>query len=168
MIIVQLAGRLGKDPESRFTATGQKLTSFSFATSSKKAGKEETVWWRVTIWGDQFDKMMPYIKKGTALLITGEMNKGPEIYTDREGKPQVSQLEITAQIIKFSPFGTPDKDKQNQDQTSSYGGAPSSNSSQQSYGNDTSFGDFASNGATGYGAIGGSGQASNNDETMPF
>lgn len=162
MIIVQIAGRLGRDPESRFTATGQKVTSFSVATNIKKGGKDETVWWRVTTWGDRFEKMMPFLKKGSAVIVTGEMNRSPDIYTDKDGKQQVSQLELTAEIIKFSPFGSPDRP--NQEQTSQASTKPS----QQSHGHDSSFGDFASQGSSGYGTAGGSNHSSGNDDSMPF
>lgn len=103
MIIVQIAGRLGKDAETRFTTSGQKVTTLTLATNVRKGGKDETVWWRVTIWGERYDKMLPYLKKGTALIVVGEMNK-PEIWNDKEGRPQVG-LELTAEIIRFSPFG---------------------------------------------------------------
>lgn len=103
MIVVQIAGRLGKDAESRFTPSGQKVTTLTMATNVRKAGKEETVWWRVTIWGERYDKMIPYFKKGSALVVIGEMSK-PEIWTDKEGRPQVS-LDMTAEIVRFNPFG---------------------------------------------------------------
>lgn len=106
MIIVQIAGHLGRDPETRFTASGQKVTNLTVATNVRKAGKDETVWWRVTIWGERFDKMLPHFKKGSAVIVVGEMNK-PEIWTDKEGRPQVN-LELNAEIIRFSPFGKPD------------------------------------------------------------
>jgi len=106
MNFVFVAGRLGSDPETRFTPSGQKVINFRFACSSKKGGKEDTIWWRVTVWGDQFDKMLPYLKKGTALMIQGELHK-PQVYNDREGKPQTS-LEITATNLSFSPFGKSD------------------------------------------------------------
>lgn len=112
MIVVEIAGRLGRDPETRFTPSGQKVTNLNVATNIRKGGKEETVWWRVTIWGDRFDKLLVHLKKGSAVIIIGEMNK-PEIWIDKEGKPQVS-LDLTAEIIKFSPFGSPDRP---QDQT---------------------------------------------------
>ena len=103
MNIIEVAGHLGSEPEVRFTPSGQKVTSFRMATNSRRGGNDETTWWRITVWGDRFDKMMPYIKKGSALIVIGELRK-PEIYNNREGQPQVS-LEITAEIIKFSPFG---------------------------------------------------------------
>jgi len=108
MIIVQIAGRLGRDPESRFTPSGQKVTTLTVACNVRKAGKEETVWWRVTIWGDRFDKMLPYLKKGSAVIVVGEMGK-PDIWTDKEGRPQVS-MELTAEIVRFSPFSSGEKD----------------------------------------------------------
>lgn len=107
MTTVHIAGHLGSDPEVRFTSGGQKVTVLRVATNVRKGGKDETIWWRVTIWGEQFDKMMPYFKKGSAVMIVGELNK-PEIFTDREGKPQIS-MGLTAFSIQFSPFGKPDR-----------------------------------------------------------
>lgn len=107
MIIIQIAGHLGVDPETRFTPSGQKVTTLRVATNTRKAGKDETVWWRVTVWGDRFDKMMAYLKKGSAVVVVGEMSK-PDIFTDKEGRTQVS-LELTAEIIRFSPFGKPEQ-----------------------------------------------------------
>ncbi len=112
MIIIEIAGHLGTDPEVRFTPGGQKVTNLRVATNTRKSGKDETVWWRVTIWGERFDKMMPYLKKGSAIIVIGEMSK-PEIYTDKEGRPQVS-LDLTAEMIRFSPFGKTDKNGQEQ------------------------------------------------------
>jgi single-strand DNA-binding protein len=62
----------------------------------------------VTIWGDQFDKLLSYLKKGSSIVVFGEVQK-PDIYMDREGKPQIS-LEITAALLQFSPFGKSEKE----------------------------------------------------------
>ena len=107
MNFIHIAGNLGADPEVRFTSSGKKVTTLKVASRSRrgKNGEETTIWWRVTIWGDQFDKMISFLKKGSAVMVYGDLHK-PEIFTDREGKPQVS-LEITAVYIEFSPFGKP-------------------------------------------------------------
>lgn len=105
-----IGGHLGADPEVRFTSSGQKVTTLRVAT---RARKEETIWWKVTLWGDQFDNMVPYLKKGSPVMCTGELNK-PEIFTDREGKPQIS-VSLTAWHVGFSPFGKPSGSGQNQD-----------------------------------------------------
>lgn len=104
---ITIAGHLGADPEVRFTSSGQKVTTLRVAARARRGGKDETIWWRVTIWGEQFDKMMPYLKKGSPVIVVGELSK-PEIFTDREGRPQVS-MNITASNVMFSPFGRPDQ-----------------------------------------------------------
>ncbi len=103
MIIVQVAGHLGSDPEVRFTPSNQKVTTFRVATNIKRGDKEKTVWWRITCWGDRFDKRLAYLRKGSAVIVIGELGI-PEIYTDKSGNQQIS-LEITAEIVNFSPFG---------------------------------------------------------------
>lgn len=97
-----IGGHLGADPEVRFTSSGQKVTTLRVATRAKK---DETIWWKVTLWGAQFDNIVPYLKKGSSVICTGELNK-PEIFTDREGKPQIS-VSLTAWHVGFSPFGKP-------------------------------------------------------------
>lgn len=106
MILVEIAGYLGADPEERFTATGKRVISLRVATRVRQGGRDETVWWRVSIWGDRFDKMLPYLKKGSSLIIVGEMGK-PETYVAKDGTTQVA-LNLTAEIVKFSPFGKPE------------------------------------------------------------
>lgn len=106
MNVIQVIGNLGKDPETRFTPSGKKVTNLTIASNSKRGGKEETTWWRITIWGDTFDKMISYLKKGSYVMCIGEMHK-PELFTNRDGQQQVS-LEMTADSIRFLP-GRPDK-----------------------------------------------------------
>jgi single-strand DNA-binding protein len=103
MNYITIAGHLGVDPEVRFTSSGKKVTSFRVATNSRRGETEETTWWKVTVWGEQFDKMISFLKKGSAIIVVGELQK-PKIFTDREGASQVS-LDITAHSIQFSPFG---------------------------------------------------------------
>lgn len=102
MNFIHIAGNLGADPEVRFTSSGKKVTAFRVGSRGRKG---ETIWWRVTVWGEQFDKMISFLKKGSSVMVYGEVHK-PEIFNDREGKPQAS-LEITAVHLEFSPFGKP-------------------------------------------------------------
>jgi single-strand DNA-binding protein len=132
MNIIQIAGHLGADAETRFTPGGLKVTTLRVAAKTRRRGKkdqnnqsggeqgqgqgeegrgdDDTMWWRVTIWGDRFDKMLPYLKKGSGVIVMGEMHK-PELWTNRDGQQQIS-LELTADIIKFSPFGRSGGDRQ--------------------------------------------------------
>lgn len=102
MILLHIMGYLGADPETRFTPNGQKVTTLRVATKSRKGGQEETIWWRITVWGDQFDKMMTYFKKGSAIYVVAEMQK-LSIYQDKSGQSQVS-YEATAKSLHFPPF----------------------------------------------------------------
>ena len=75
------------------------------ATSVYRSGGEDTIWWRVSLWGDRFDKKLSYLKKGSAVVVCGEISRKPEMYTDKNGAQQVSSLDIRAESIDFSPFG---------------------------------------------------------------
>lgn len=123
MNIIQIAGHLGADPETRVSPDGTKRTTLRVATNIRRKDRDETVWWRVTIWGDRYDKMLTYLKKGSAVFVLGTLAGKPEIYTDKQGQQQVS-LEIWAEIVSFSPFGKPDKGPEQQTQGYSAGGAP--------------------------------------------
>ncbi len=107
MIIVEIAGFLGADPEERFTATGKRVITLRVAARVRQGREDVTVWWRVSIWGDRFDRMLPFLKKGSSVIIIGEMSK-PETYVAKDGTTQVS-MNMTAEMIKFSPFGKPNE-----------------------------------------------------------
>lgn len=92
---VTLLGRLGKDPESRAMSNGNKVVSFSLATSEawkdKQTGerKEEVSWHNVVIFNDKIgDVAMRYLAKGSRCHIEGMLktrkwkdNNGVEKYT---------------------------------------------------------------------------------------
>lgn len=125
MNLIEIMGIVGTDPEERTTPSGSKVVSFRIADNIRRGAQgEETIWWRVTVWGDQFDRMMPYIKKGSALIVHGEIRKKPDVYQDREGQTQVS-MEVTATQLRFSPFGRSQQQEGSSGQTSatSYGQA---------------------------------------------
>lgn len=100
---VHVIGHLGSDPVTRVTAKGTKITTFSVATNSREAGEDITIWWSITIWGDQFDYILPYLRKGSAVFITGKLKK-PTTYDDKEGGKRIS-LPVTATSIDFLPSG---------------------------------------------------------------
>ncbi|MBA3237549.1 MAG: single-stranded DNA-binding protein [Parachlamydiaceae bacterium] len=106
MNMVFIAGNLGADPETRFAPSGQKITTLRLAAKTRRQGKEETIWWRVTIFGDRFDKMLTYLKKGSSAMVSGEMTTA--LWTDKEGRQQI-QHEVIADSLKFSPFGRTDR-----------------------------------------------------------
>jgi single-strand DNA-binding protein len=75
---VQLMGRLGKDPEGKFTPTGKKVTHFSVAISNRwksKEGeaKEYTEWVNVEAWGRLGEVCQEYLKKGSLIFVEGRL-----------------------------------------------------------------------------------------------
>lgn len=112
MNTVTIAGRLGRDPESRTTPSGQKVTTFPLATNVYRGGQEETIWWRITVWGDRLDRMMQYLTKGKGVIVVGQLSRAPEIWNDNSGQARVSSLEVTADSIHFNPFGTKNDEQQ--------------------------------------------------------
>lgn len=114
-----IAGHLGSDPEVRFTSSGQKVTTLRVACHSRRGGKDETIWWKVSAWGEQYDKMMPFFKKGSPIMVVGELLK-PELFNDKEGKPQIS-LNITATQLMFSPFGRAEGKQEDKKQEANFG-----------------------------------------------
>lgn len=84
---IQLIGRLGKDPESKFTPTGKKVTHFSLAvTQHWKSGgesKENTEWVNIEAWGRLGEVCQEYLKKGSLVYLEGRLKT--EKYEGKEG-----------------------------------------------------------------------------------
>jgi single-strand DNA-binding protein len=114
---ITIVGYLGRDPEMRYTPSGQPVTNFSVATSRKWAGSDgqqhdETVWWRVTVWGKQAETCNQYLSKGRLVLIEGRVGGDrlpqggnaeqivPHIWQGQDGQPR-AQFQITAQTVRF-------------------------------------------------------------------
>jgi single-strand DNA-binding protein len=75
---VQLIGRLGKDPESKYTPTGKKVCHFSLAVSNRwkdKNGetKEATEWVNIEAWGRLGEVCQEYLKKGSLIFVEGRL-----------------------------------------------------------------------------------------------
>jgi single-strand DNA-binding protein len=107
---ITLIGNLGRDPEMRYTASGQAVTSFSMATSEKWTGQdgqlqERTLWWRVSVFGKMAESCNTYLKKGAKVYVEGRIQGdqktgGPRIYTRQDGTMGAS-FEVTANTVKF-------------------------------------------------------------------
>ena len=74
---VILIGRLGKDPEVRYSSNGTAITSFSLATSRKFKKNdefvEETEWHRVVGFGRTAEICGEYLNKGRQIFIEGRL-----------------------------------------------------------------------------------------------
>jgi single-strand DNA-binding protein len=99
---VQLIGRLGKDPESKYTPTGKKVTHFSLAVSQRwKTGgemKEYTEWVNIEAWGRLGEVCQEYLKKGSLVYLEGRLKT--EKYEDQEGGTRYFTKVVT-QFVQF-------------------------------------------------------------------
>src|SRR5687768_3544938 len=85
---VQLIGRLGKDPEGKFTPTGKQVTRFSLAVTNRwktRDGetKEYTEWINIEAWGRLGQVCQEYLKKGSLVYLEGRLKT--EKYDDKSG-----------------------------------------------------------------------------------
>lgn len=85
---VQLIGRLGKDPESRFTPTGKKVAQFSLAVSNRRKSaegeaREYTEWVNIEAWEHLGEICQQYLHKGSLIYLEGRLQT--DKYDDKSG-----------------------------------------------------------------------------------
>ena len=99
---VQLIGNLGRDPESRTTPNGKKLSQFTLAVTRrwKSAGenKEATDWFNVEAWGRLGEISQQYLKKGSLVYIEGRLQT--DRYEDKGGETKYF-TKVVASIMQF-------------------------------------------------------------------
>jgi single-strand DNA-binding protein len=108
---VQLIGYLGKDPESKFTPTGKKVTQFSVAISNRwksKAGdsKEYTEWVNIEAWGRLGEVCNEYLKKGSLVFVEGRLKT--DRYEDKgESRFFTKVVALAMQMLDRKPSEEP-------------------------------------------------------------
>jgi single-strand DNA-binding protein len=75
---VQLIGRLGRDPESRFTPTGKKVVHFSLAVSTHWKSRDgetndSTEWVNIEAWERVGEVCQEFLKKGSLVYLEGRL-----------------------------------------------------------------------------------------------
>ncbi|MCB2146567.1 MAG: single-stranded DNA-binding protein [Deltaproteobacteria bacterium] len=106
---ITIVGNLGRDPEMRFTPSGQAVTNMSVGTNRTYTGPDgqkvkETTWFRVSAWGKQAENCNNYLKKGSKVLIEGRVvpdgSGNPRVFTRQDGTTG-SSFEISASLVQF-------------------------------------------------------------------
>ncbi len=95
---VILVGRLGRDPETRFTGAGQAVCNFSMATDETfkdRSGERQkrTEWHKIVVWSKSAEIAQKYLKKGSLIYLEGRIQSRE--WTDKEGQKRTS-FEIVA------------------------------------------------------------------------
>jgi single-strand DNA-binding protein len=100
---VIIVGRLGQNPEIRYTPSGAAVANFSVATSEtwndKNGQKQErTEWHRIVVWGKLAELCNQYLAKGRQCYVEGRLQTRQ--WQDKDGQTKYS-TEIQAQTIQF-------------------------------------------------------------------
>ncbi len=104
MMFGYFAGFLAADPEERMTSKGNRVVTFRIGVKTRNGAKEETVWCTCNLWHNRYDRMLPYLKKGSAVIVAGDISI--DCYSSRDGSPRASLI-VSVDSLKFSPFGKP-------------------------------------------------------------
>jgi single-strand DNA-binding protein len=113
---VMIIGRLGRDPEMRYTPNGRPVTAFSVAvnrswTAADGDKREETEWFNVVAWGNLAEICKQHLRKGQMVYVEGRLQtRGWE---DPEGKKHYRTEIVANEMIMLSdkreggdePFG---------------------------------------------------------------
>jgi single-strand DNA-binding protein len=100
---VILVGRLGRDPETRYTGGGQAVGNFSVATDETYKDRngerqKRTEWHKIVVWGKQAEIAQQYLKKGSLIFIEGRIQSRE--WQDKEGQKRTS-FEIVANNFRM-------------------------------------------------------------------
>ena len=100
---VILLGRLGNNPEIRYTPNGQAVANFSIATSESwndKSGQkqERTEWHRIVVWAKLAELCGQYLAKGRQVYIEGKLQTRQ--WDDKEGNKRYT-TEVVASTVQF-------------------------------------------------------------------
>jgi single-strand DNA-binding protein len=92
-----IIGNLGRDPEMRYTQSGQAVTQFTVAVNrnykdSSGEWKEETEWFRVVAWGPLAERTAEYLRKGRKVYVEGRLQT-------RSWEGQDGQKRYTTELI---------------------------------------------------------------------
>ena len=100
--LVILIGRLGSDPEVRYTQSGTAVCNFDLATSeqwTKDGEKQERVeWHRIVAWSKRAEICGEYLSKGSNVYVEGKLQTRK--WEDKDGNTRY-MTEIVANNIQF-------------------------------------------------------------------
>lgn len=105
---IQLIGRLGRDPEMRYTSSGKAVTNFSLAVGGRWTDREgnerdDTEWFQVDAWDRLAEISNEYLVKGSQVYIEGRIKSRK--YTDRDGIERTAFSVIANDLVLLSSRG---------------------------------------------------------------
>jgi single-strand DNA-binding protein len=118
---VLLIGRLGQDPEMRYTPSGRPLTKFQLATNrswttADGEKKRETEWFNIVAWGKLAEICNQYLSKGQQVYIEGRLHT--RHWKDDTGSNHSAVEVITQEMIMLDGRPQADDNSNTDDQPS--------------------------------------------------
>lgn len=106
-----IIGRLGKDPETRVTQAGDKVTQFSVAVSEWSTTKKEerTQWFDCIYWGDGGVRLSERMHKGDRIFVEGAIRSRK--YTPRDSDTERVVWEVHVFAIRMIDYVKPDAEQ---------------------------------------------------------
>ncbi len=96
---VELLGRVGADPEMRYSQGGTAVTTMRLATDRRRQnGDTEADWHSVVCWGKQAEAVAQYVKKGNRLFLAGSLAQNTYVTDDGQRR---RRTEVHAQEVVF-------------------------------------------------------------------
>ncbi len=100
MSIVHISGRIGRDAEVRNVGDSQ-VANFSVAENIGWGDKKTVQWWSCAMWGTRGEKLAPYLTKGSAVTVCGEVSVRE--YNAKDGTPK---WELTCRVLEVALQGS--------------------------------------------------------------
>lgn len=103
---VQIVGRVGADPELKFTPAGKPVLNISVAQTARTKKNDEwvdgdTIWFRVSIWGSSAEATFEAVSKGSLVSIFGRL--GQRSYETKTGEKR-TDLTVEADTFAIVPL----------------------------------------------------------------
>lgn len=109
-------GRLGRDPEMRYTPEGKAVTSMSIAVDDGFGDKKSAIWIKTSVWDKQAENAAQYLQKGDRVLVEGHLlydkeTGNPRTYQKQDGSMGTS-FEVTAVRVAYLTIKKSDQQQQ--------------------------------------------------------
>jgi single-strand DNA-binding protein len=101
---MMIIGNLGADPELRYTPGGKAVTDLRVAVNDNRKGPdgewiEETLWFRVSVWEQQAERLAEQLRKGNKIYAEGQLRARE--YEARDGQKRTSLELAFARVVNL-------------------------------------------------------------------
>lgn len=138
---VTIQGRLGRDPDVRFTGSGQAVANFTLATDESYKDKngdkvKKTEWHNIVVWGKSAEYVQQYVKSGDLILIVGKLQTRS---SEKDGVKKYTTEVVANEVHGVITSGAAQEGTEPQQRQAASTSRPAANRGAQSSGNSGGF-----------------------------